>query len=106
MKITAKMAKRNAELVNGNKYFLVILHRASLGHDHTIIACNKVKIYVIYLFILSVIHYIPYIHLLQNTPMIGTILGPFLVELTICWHYRITYELCVLEQNTVSSYTN
>lgn len=91
MKITVKTAKRNAELRNGNKYILAMLHRVSLGCDHNIdiTGCNKHKICGIHLFILSVIHlFIHSFHtyLLKNSHMTETILGtemPPLVEVTI-----------------------
>ena len=102
MKITVKTAKRNAELRNGNKYILAMLRRVSLGCDHNIdiTGCNKYKISGIYLFILSVICLFSHsfhTYLLKNSHMTGTILGtemPSLVEMTISWYYRITYELC------------
>ena len=100
MEITVKTAKGNAELKNGNKYLLVMLHRAGLGYNHNITCCNKYKICAIHLFTLLVIHL--FIHsfyrcLLKNSHMTGSILGagmPSLVEMTAYWYYRITYELC------------
>ena len=101
MEITVKTAKGNAELKNGNKYLLVMLHRAGLEYNHNVTCCNKYKICAIHLFTLLVIHlFIHSFHrcLLKNSHMTGSILGagmPSLVETTAYWYYRITYELCV-----------